>query len=287
MTIINMFLQRSKLRENSHGVLMVIAAYALSVLLLVIGSDTLYNITSRANGSEAYSNEENQEIDNTYEIAVQDKEIYLTENSKDYLHKYQHDYSQELNQSAFQKVSVSDDTNWFLGMAMTDEEFDRLLANMKDNEIFRQVEQNETKENLSAKDSLDTPVIKITEEEISMLERIVEAEASGEDMIGKILVANVILNRLADDKFPDTVKDVIFQKSGDGYQFSPISNKRYWKVKVSNETKEAVQRALNGEDYSQGALYFIARKIAKKSSVKWFDNNLKWLFKHGGHEFYR
>ncbi|HCM13497.1 MAG TPA: cell wall hydrolase, partial [Lachnospiraceae bacterium] len=35
------------------------------------------------------------------------------------------------------------------------------------------------------------------------------------------------------------------------------------------------------------ALYFMARKRAKASNAKWFDDNLKWLFKHGGHEFYR
>jgi len=120
-----------------------------------------------------------------------------------------------------------------------------------------------------------------------MLEQIVEAEATGEDIIGKILVANVVINRVCSKKFPDNIKDVIFQKVGDDYQFSPIADKRFWKVKVTKETKEAVERALEGEDYSQGALYFMARKLAKKSNVKWFDNNLKWLFKHGVHEFYK
>ena len=31
---------------------------------------------------------------------------------------------------------------------------------------------------------------------------------------------------------------------------------------------------LDGEDYSEGALYFMARRIARKSSARWFDNNL-------------
>ena len=118
-----------------------------------------------------------------------------------------------------------------------------------------------------------------------MLEQIVEAEATGEDMIGKILVANVIFNRTKDDEFPDTIKEVIFQKVGGDYQFSPIADKRYWSVKVTKETKEAVQRAVDGEDHSEGALFFMARRLARKSSAKWFDNNLTWLFKHGAHEF--
>ena len=71
--------------------------------------------------------------------------------------------------------------------------------------------------------------VHVVKEEVKMLEQIVEAEATGEDIIGKILVANVIFNRMADDEFPDKVKEVIFQKVGDDYQFSPISDKRYWR----------------------------------------------------------
>ena len=290
MTIINTFLQRKKLRENNHGICMVIAAYALSILLLVIGSDALYNIKSKADGMKAPSNEENQlveDINNSYETAVIEQDKYQVEYRTDYLQKYRQEYEQNYEQNIQQ--AISDDTNWLLGFAMNDEEFDRLLNYMKDNEILNRKEQEEEKsiESFSAKNSSKESAISLTEEEIRMLERIVEAEATGEDIIGKILVANVVLNRLEDDKFPDTVEEVIFQKVGDEYQFSPVSDKRYWKVKVTKETKEAVRRALNGEDYSQGALYFMARKFAKKSSIKWFDNNLKWLFKYGTHEFYK
>lgn len=140
---------------------------------------------------------------------------------------------------------------------------------------------------LSAKETVNSAVVSITEEEVTMLERIVEAEATGEDMTGKILIANVIFNRMADDEFPDTVEEVIFQNSNGDYQFSPVSDERYWSVKITDETEEAVQRALQGEDYSEGALYFISRKRTNASSAKWFDRNLEWLFKHGGHEFYK
>ena len=138
-----------------------------------------------------------------------------------------------------------------------------------------------------AKEASGEYVYDATDKEVEMLERIVQAEAGSEDMKGRILVANVVLNRVSNKNFPDTVKQVIFQNSDGEYQFSPVADKRYWSVKVSKKTKEAVQRALQGEDYSDGALYFMARKRAKASNAKWFDDNLKWLFKHGGHEFYR
>jgi len=291
MTTINTFLQRKKLRENNHGIYMVFAAYALSILLLVIGSDALYNIKSKADGTGAPSDEENlaiEDINNSYEATVQKQNNYRIEYRTDYLQKNRPDFVKQYEQNAMH--TVSDDTTWLLGFAMNDEEFDRLLDYMKENEILKReenVKDEKSIESFSAKEGSNTSAISLTGEEISMLERIVEAEATGEDMIGKILVANVVLNRLENDNFPDTVEEVIFQKVGDEYQFSPVADRRYWKVKVTKETKEAVQRALSGEDYSQGALYFMSRKNARKSSIKWFDNNLKWLFKHGAHEFYK
>ncbi len=116
--------------------------------------------------------------------------------------------------------------------------------------------------------------------------RIVQAEAGCEDMIGKILVANVVLNRVEDDRFPDTVSEVVFQYSGDTAQFSPIASGSYYTVQVTDETREAVDRALAGEDYSEGALYFAARKAAGSRKMRWFDEHLTRLFAHGGHEFF-
>lgn len=130
-------------------------------------------------------------------------------------------------------------------------------------------------------------VYKLEQEELNVLLRIVEAEAGGEDIEGRLLVANVVLNRVNHVKFPNTVSDVVFQKENGVSQFSPLSDGKYWTVKISDETVEAVGRALEGEDISQGALYFAARKYADSDRMRWFDENLTFLFKHGGHEFFR
>lgn len=128
--------------------------------------------------------------------------------------------------------------------------------------------------------------VKGTEAE-TILERIVEAEAGGEDRKGRILVANVVLNRVMDEEFPDSIRGVVFQHSGNRYQFSPVSNGAYYSVHVSKGTKKAVQAALKGEDPSQGALYFMERALAESGNVKWFDNALTKLQYHGCHEFYK
>lgn len=126
-----------------------------------------------------------------------------------------------------------------------------------------------------------------SQSDIEVLQRIVEAEAGGEDADGKLLVANVVLNRVRDKMFPDNIPDVVFQKDNGVTQFSPVSNGSYYRVTVSEETAAAVERALAGEDISDGALYFVSRKYADPKNLKWFDENLTFLFQHGGHEFFR
>lgn len=126
-----------------------------------------------------------------------------------------------------------------------------------------------------------------SQEDIAVLQRIVEAEAGGEDEDGRLLVANVVMNRVADEDFPDTIPEVVFQKSNGVTQFSPVANGRYEQVSISKETVQAVDRALSGEDISDGALYFAARKYADSRNMKWFDEHLTFLFQHGGHEFFK
>lgn len=127
----------------------------------------------------------------------------------------------------------------------------------------------------------------VDRKEQAVLERIVEAEAGGEDIKGRILVANVVLNRVKSEKFPSTVTKVVFAHRGNRYQFSPLYDGRYYTVKVSDTTKRAVQRALHGEDPSRGALYFMARRYASASSVRWFDTALTKVVSHGCHEFFK
>ena len=128
--------------------------------------------------------------------------------------------------------------------------------------------------------------IYLDKESIEILCRIVEAEAGTEDEKGRILVANVVMNRVESSRFPDTVKGVVFQKSGGLYQFSPVANGRYYRVTVSEETRKAVEKVLRGKDESQGALYFVNRYAANTEYMNWFDRRCTSLFSYGRHEFF-
>ncbi len=282
MSMINSFLQKNKMHEAQHGIFMVAAAYVLSAALLFFGSDVFYGSRSKAEKIN----------DNSYEATYgEPKEQYASVTNNAIVNPY--GIAGSTVKKAEPVIQGSDDTNWLLGYAMSNEEYNAVLMNMAELEAYQatllgaEEAPEEAVESFSVAPDSGKKALSLTGKEVAMLERIVEAEATGEDLVGRILVANVVLNRIADDEFPDTVEEVIFQRSGDEYQFSPISDKRYWSVEISDKTKEAVKKALEGEDYSEGALYFMARKRTKKSSARWFDDNLEWLFRHGGHEFYK
>ena len=122
----------------------------------------------------------------------------------------------------------------------------------------------------------------LDEQEYQVLLRIVEAEAGGEDTVGKMLVANVIMNRVNSGIFPATVTGVVYQNTECGAQFAPTVDGRIDRVSVSQDTTEAVNRVLGGEDVSQGALFF----RSTRSRSNWFDQSLNRVLEHGNHIFY-
>ncbi len=123
-----------------------------------------------------------------------------------------------------------------------------------------------------------------TQADYDALLKIVHAEAGNQDDIGKILVANVIINRVKSDIYPDDIYSVITQNDGRTYQFSPvIPGGSFYYVTPTEHTKQCVDRALAGEDYSQGALYF----CMETSPYSWFNTKLTFLFTYGPHYFYK
>lgn len=87
------------------------------------------------------------------------------------------------------------------------------------------------------------------EAELQLLACLVEAEAGNQDLTGKRLVVDVVLNRVADPDFPDTIAGVIYQPG----QFSPVTDgalaAAYYKV--TQESFDAVNLELADQiDYS-------------------------------------
>lgn len=131
-------------------------------------------------------------------------------------------------------------------------------------------------------ETVQAMVVPCTDNDYNNFLRIVEAEATGGDIKSKILVADVIINRVRRNDFPNTITDVIFQ--GNGQQFQPVMDGRFYTVNVTESTVEAVDRALYGEDYSQGATFFAAKASAGAGS--WHASALTRLFEYGGHVYF-
>lgn len=96
------------------------------------------------------------------------------------------------------------------------------------------------------------PVYECSEEEFLWLARIVDIEARDGSVVKKTAVANVVLNRVADPRFPDTIYDVIFQKG----QFPPAYYSSFATLEPKEESFTAARNALMGEVVIEGALYF-------------------------------
>lgn len=112
-----------------------------------------------------------------------------------------------------------------------------------------------------------------------LLAKIAMAEAEDQDTEGKALVMCVVLNRVWDDSFPGTIRDVIFEKN----QFSPIHDGRWDRVEPNEDCYKALAMVKRGWDGSQGATYF----EAKQSQSTWHSRNLQKLFEHQDTTFYK
>ena len=86
---------------------------------------------------------------------------------------------------------------------------------------------------------------------LNLLARLVYGEARGEPYTGQVAVAAVVLNRVNNSNFPNTIAGVIYQSGA----FTAVSDGQINLTPNSTATK-AAQDALNGWDPSYGAIYY-------------------------------
>ncbi len=114
--------------------------------------------------------------------------------------------------------------------------------------------------------------------ELDLLFKVVQAEVGNYDFSSKVNVANVIFNRVKDEKFEDTLNEILINS-----QFATISNNAINKVTVDEETILACEYAFIFEDTTNGALFFDST-----DGNSWAARNKKWIFKdEAGHNFYK
>ena len=118
-------------------------------------------------------------------------------------------------------------------------------------------------------------------ENLLWLSRLITAEAAGQPFVGMVGVGNVVLNRVASDRFPDTIFDVIFDTKN-GVQFAPVYDGSIYK----NATELSVIAAcvaLEGYSTVGDSLFFIAPALADDS---WLKEYYVYVTSIGSHDFY-
>lgn len=112
--------------------------------------------------------------------------------------------------------------------------------------------------------------------------RLVNAEAGGESLEGKLAVATVLINRVKSGIFPNSIEGVVYDKNW-GVQFTPILDGRI-NLPASTESVKAVNKVLDGyRSFDASILYFLNPKTAES---KWIIENKVFFKSVGGHDFY-
>lgn len=128
---------------------------------------------------------------------------------------------------------------------------------------------NESKNNISYAVSSNTS-------DIQLMARAINGEARGEPYEGQVGVGAVILNRVKDSRFPNSISGVIYQVGAftavsDGQINAPISKE--------STVYKAAQDAMNGWDPTGGAVYYFNPNTATNSWI-WSREVIKTIGKH-------
>lgn len=129
---------------------------------------------------------------------------------------------------------------------------------------------------------------KYTKAELRLLSALIYCEAQGENYRGKIAVGIVVMNRVRSKLYPDTLKDVIYQK----YQFSPVSTgslkKALSEYDKGNFTSAAEIDSIKAAKIALNGTTKITIKGKKKDFGKYlsFSGRLRgYTYRFGNHQF--
>ena len=96
-----------------------------------------------------------------------------------------------------------------------------------------------------------------------LLAKVIYAEARGESYTGQVAIAAVVLNRVEDSRFPNTVAGVIYQP----WAFTAVNDGQI-NLEPNQKAYQAADDALNGWDPTYGSVYYYNPQTATS----------KWIF---------
>ena len=109
-----------------------------------------------------------------------------------------------------------------------------------------------------------------------LLAKIIYAEARGESYTGQVAIGAVVLNRVKDSRFPNTVSGVIYQP----WAFTAVNDGQI-NLEPNQKAYQAADDALNGWDPTYGSVYYYNPKTATSSWIR----STKYVTTIGNHIF--
>ena len=98
--------------------------------------------------------------------------------------------------------------------------------------------------------------------DVYLLARTIYAEGRGEPYTGQVAIGAVVLNRVRDKAFPNTISGVVYQK----HAFTAVSDGQI-NLTPNDTAMKAARDALNGWDPTGGALYYYNPAVATSSWI--------------------
>ncbi len=98
--------------------------------------------------------------------------------------------------------------------------------------------------------------------DVYLLARTIYAEGRGEPYTGQVAIGAVVLNRVRDTQFPNTVSGVVYQK----HAFTAVSDGQI-NLTPNDTAMRAAKDAINGWDPTGGALYYYNPAIATSAWI--------------------
>ena len=112
--------------------------------------------------------------------------------------------------------------------------------------------------------------------EIQLLARAINGEARGECYEGQVAVGAVILNRVKDPSFPNTIAGVIYQPGA----FTAVSDGQInVPIAETSTVYKAASDAMNGWDPTNGCTYYFNPNTATNKWI-WSKTIVKTIGKH-------
>lgn len=99
--------------------------------------------------------------------------------------------------------------------------------------------------------------------DLYLLAKLVHSEARGESYTGQVAVAAVVLNRVEDSRFPNTIAGVIYQP----WAFTAINDGQF-ALEPNQTAYQAARDAMNGWDPTYGAVYYYNPRTATSSWIR-------------------